>query len=184
MNPQNSNPNDFKVVDFTNKTDFDFTPEMGCMFDSRPIFGILGVSGIKAGESIKLPYHIGHRLATNLAKAVMTRQAPPDQPGVPTGVPLWNESKLLALKNSFITDLYSEAKPIAETEVDRLINKVAELNKLVEENIVRKVDETPAIVESTPGIYKDKAEVIAELTKRNISFDARQSKANLEKLIA
>ena len=185
MNPQVSNPNDFKVVDFTNKTDFDFTPEMGCMFDSRPIFGISGISGIKVGESIKLPYHIGHRLATNLAKAVMTRKAPATDPaGIPTGVPLWDAVKLEALKNSFIADLYSEAKPIAETEVDRLINKVAELNKLVEENIVRKVDEAPAVVESTPGVYKDKAEVIAELTKRSISFDARQSKANLEKLLA
>ena len=45
MNDNNnvvSNPNDFKVVEFINSTDFNFTPEMGCMYDGRPIFGISG----------------------------------------------------------------------------------------------------------------------------------------------
>lgn len=201
INPVVSNPNDFKVVDFTNKTDFDFTPEMGCMFDSRPIFGTSGSQGIKAGESIKLPYHIGHRLAVNLAKAVMTRKAPVKDPdGVPTGVPLWDETALRNLKNTFIADLYTEAKPIAETEVDRLMKKVAELNKLVMENI--KTAPTKVVEPSAEGnikasadpsvntqpaakkVFLDKQEVIAELTKRNITFDARASKEDLEKLVA
>lgn len=192
-NPVVSNPNDFKVVDLTNKTNFDFTHEMGCMFDSRPIFGISGVNGIKAGESIKLPYHVGHRLATNLAKAVMTRNAPATDPaGIPTGVPLWDLPKLEALKNSFITDLYTEAKPIAETEVDRLMKKVAELNKLVMENIKPPVSATeeakPGATNAADGgnvpAYQDKAEVIAELTRRQISHDPRVSKEELQKLLA
>jgi hypothetical protein len=33
------------------------------------------------------------------------------------------------------------------------------------------------------NVYKDKAEVIAELTKRGIKFDARKTKANLEELL-
>lgn len=193
INPTISNPNDFKVVDFTNRTSFDFIPEMGCMFDSRPIFGISGFQGIKAGESIKLPYHIGHRLAVNLAKVMITQGAPStDAAGIPTGVPLWDAKRLETLKDSFITDLYSEAKPIAETEIDRLIKRVSELNKLVEENIVNKQPITAldsntsadTATDATGSVYKDKAEVITELTKRGIPFDARSGKATLEKLLA
>ncbi len=189
-----SNPNDFKVVDFTNKTSFDFTPEMGCMFDSRPIFGTSGFNGIKSGESIKLPYHIGQRLAVNLAKASLTREAPKvDAAGIPTGVPLWDSVRIEAVKNSFIVDLYSEAKPIAESQVDILMRKVEELNRLVTEK-VKPVDAVQPVANEvstakidqpvTPTVYKDKQEVVAELTKRGIAFDARSSKAALEKLLA
>lgn len=186
INPKVSNPNDFKVVDFTNRTDFDFTPEMGCMFDSNPIFGTSGSQGIKAGESLKLPYHVGHRLAVNLAKAKMIRGAAPDAANNPTGSVLWDSVKLDALKSSFITDLYSEAKPVAETEVSILMKKVAELNKLVTENI-----KTPAAVavpepavEGNKPAFLDKQEVVAELTRRKVTFDPRASKEELEKLIA
>lgn len=198
MNPQVSNPNDLKVVEFTNPTDFTFTPEMGCMFDGRPIFGITGAPGINAGESLKLPYHVGHRLAVNLAKAVLMRQAPSVDPaGIPTGVPLWDTVKLEKMKNSYITELYSEQKPIALSETDRLMAKVEEYKKMVDSLIASKgenksqetsntIPESTTIpkTEGSSNIFQDKAEVIAELKKRNITFDARASKVNLEKLLA
>lgn len=198
MNPQVSNPNDLKVVEFTNPTDFTFTPEMGCMFDGRPIFGITGAPGVNAGESLKLPYHVGHRLATNLAKAVLTRQAPSvDQTGIPTGVPLWDSAKLEKMKNSYITELYVEAKPIAVSETDRLMAKVEEYKKMVDTLMASKSEKahevSPEIKaeqvvipkdENSPKVYQDKAEVINELKKKGITFDARASKVNLEKLLA
>jgi hypothetical protein len=190
-----SNPNDFKVVELTNSSDFTFTPEMGCMYDGKPIFGITGAPGINAGESMKLPYHVGHRLAVNLAKVVMTRRAPTVDPaGIPTGVPLWSSDGLEKLKNSFLTDLYTEAKPIAQTETQRLLAKVEELNKWkegIEAERTAKSNEpkveggvliAPASTSQSTG-YADKADVIAELNKRGIKFDARQNKSNLEKLI-
>lgn len=194
-----SNPNDFKVVELTNSTDFTFTPEMGCMYDGKPIFGITGAPGINAGESMKLPYHVGHRLAVNLAKVVMTRRAPTVDPaGIPTGVPLWSADGLEKLKTSFLTDLYTEAKPIAQTETQRLLAKVEELNKWkegIEAERTAKPNEQkvesgvlikPSVPEVSPSQstgYADKADVIAELNKRGIKFDARQNKSNLEKLI-
>lgn len=210
LNPQVSNPNDFKVVTFKNLNDFTFTPEMGCMYDSRPIFGITGAPGINAGESMVLPYHVAHQLAINLAKVSMTRQAPAlDPAGIPTGVPLWDTAKLENLKNSYLTDLYMEDKPVAQSETDRLMAKVEELRKLVEANVAKPADPVvaPQVVASAPNsdttvppvapivapeplkaeapkVYQDKAEVIAELQKRNISFDARSKKENLEKLLA
>lgn len=188
MNPQISNPKDFQVVSFANLESFGFTPEMGCMYDGRAINGKNGSPGIDAGETITLPYHIGHRLATNLAKVAMVKQAPAtDQPGVPTGVPLWNDTKLESLKNSYITDLYAEAKPIGMSETDRLMAKVEELKKFVEQNVPLKTDDSgkDINVPSTPQTgYSDKAEVIAELNKRNVKFDARKNKAELEKLLA
>jgi len=163
-----SNPNDFKVVQFQNTTNFDFTPEMGCMYDSRPVFGISGEACIKAGETMTLPYHIGMLLAQNLAKAVMVRQAPvADTPGVPTGVPLWDTAKLESLKNSYIKELYSEQKPIAQTETDRLIATVI----------------PPTANPAAPLVFQDKGDVLAELERRNIPHDKRKSKIELEKLL-
>lgn len=207
LNPQVSNPNDFKVVTFKNPNDFTFTPEMGCMYDSRPIFGITGAPGINGGESMILPYHVAHQLAINLAKVSMTRQAPSlDPAGIPTGVPLWDTAKLENLKNSYLTDMYMEDKPVAQSETDILMAKVEELRKLVVANVAQPVEPVviaPQVVASAPNsdttvppvapvvapteapkVYQDKAEVIAELEKRNIKFDARSKKENLEKLLA
>ena len=194
MNPQVSNPNDLKVVTFHNSEEFGFTPEMGCMYDGRPINGKNGSPGIDAGETVTLPYHVGHRLATNLAKISLVRQAPSVDPaGIPTGVPLWDTVKLEAIKNSYLTELYSESKPIALSETDRLMAKVEEYKKVVDTLLADKVevkaepvvtDPTPVGTAVSPVSYQDKAEVIAELTKRGIKFDARQNKANLEKLLA
>lgn len=176
------NTNDLKVVSFTNPTDFTFTPAMGCMYDGRPILGMTGAPGINAGESMTLPYHVGHRLATNLAKIVKIRQAPSiDAAGIPTGVPLWSADDLEQLKNSYLTDLYSESKPVAMSETDKLMEKVEEYRKMVE-NLMANTTQTP-LTDSSNGLYQDKADVIAELTKREIKFDARKSKSELEKLI-
>lgn len=190
INPPVSNPNDFKVVEFRNSTDFLFTPEMGCMYDGRPIFGISGSLGIQSGETMTLPYHIGHRLATNLAKAVMVRQAPRTDPqGIPTGVPLWNADTIDKLKNTFIKDLYSEQKPIAQSETDKLMAKVEEYRLQVEKLLSKEPGSSTEVKvenanpQNAPLEFKDKQEVIAELTKRGVKFDPRQKKADLLKLL-
>ncbi len=184
-----ANPNDFKVVSFHNKEEFGFTPDMGCMYDGRGINGVNGSPGIDAGEKIVLPYHIAQQLATNLAKASLLRTAPTVDPqGIPTGVPLWDTVKLESLKNSYLADLYSEAKPIAQTETDKLLAKVEELNKFVMENIPAKTPKVEETAEKTAPqsekVYLDKQEVIAELEKRGIKHDKRSTKDTLEKLLA
>lgn len=196
-----NNPNDYKVVTFTNKSDFVFTPDLGCMYDSRPIFGKSGTS-IEIDESVQLPYHVGNLLAKNLAKAVMNSAAPAeDAKGIPTGVPLWDEDALEKKQASYITVMYSEDKPTAMSETDKLMAKVEEYKALVDkvlpESEREKLNDTPAkdveegeVATETepkttePATYSDKADVIAELEKRNIKFDARKSKAVLEKLLA
>lgn len=194
MNPKVSNPNDHKIVTFHNSTDFGFTPEMGCMYDGNAINGKTDAPGIDAGESFMLPYHVGHRLATNLAKYVMIRGATNEKPqldahGQPIVKAIWDTVKLDSMKSSYLTELYSESKPLQQTETERLMAKVEELRKFVAENVPAKSLEVaapvqlPETIPSIPGGYADKAEVIAELTKRGIKFDARQNKANLEKLL-
>lgn len=195
--PKVTNANDFKVVEFFNSTNFDFTPELGAMYDGRPLF-------VGTGQKKQFPYHIGHRLATNLAKAVMVKGAPLHDPtsNNPIGTPLWGDEGLNRIKNSFLTELYTDEKPIAQSETDRLMARVAELEKQfqtkltkdnaegvakpavqsVQEIVASELSKPEAKVESK--IYQDKAEVIAELDKRGIVHDKRQNKANLEKLLA
>ena len=195
-NPQVSNPNDHKVVTFKNSTDLVFTPALGAMYDGRPIFGTTGTS-IKPGESLVLPFHVGNLLAKNLAKAVINGQAAEtDKAGVPTGVPLWSEESLIERQQSFLIEMYSEEKAAPMSETDILMAKVEEYKKLVEK--VLPESEKESLVEDTSPkendskdeapkeekVYSDKAEVIAELNKRDIQFNARLSKANLEKLLA
>ncbi len=191
-----SNENDFKVVEFMNSTDFDFTPDMGCMYDSRPIFGMSGNAGIMTGERISLPFHIGNQLALNLAKQSLLRNAPPHDPKDinPVGKPLWNEESIDAMKASFLNVLYTNDKPVAMSETDKLMQQVNELNKFVRENIPAlnqpaSSANDPIVPGNSPAptetvMYKDKAEVIAELTKRGLTFNARDSKAKLEQLLA
>lgn len=201
-----SNPNDFKVVSFHNSEDFGFTPEMGCMYDGRAINGKNGSPGIDAGETVILPYHVGHLLAKNLAKRVLNTSpaATVDAAGIPTGVPIWNPTKLQELANSYIKELYTEEKAAAPSEVDKLMAKVEEYKKLVEDKLgplpvhapsdvveaavtgekTEKVSQPAVNVEAKVLTFQDKQEVIAELEKRGIKFDRRASKATLEKLLA
>lgn len=132
--PEVQNQNDFKVVTFTNLEGFDFTPDMGCMYDSRPILGRSGAPGIQSGESVVLPYHVGNRLAINLAKVSMTRKAPAiDAAGIPTGVPLWDQVQLDRITASFLKDLYTESNPLQQSETDRLMAKVEEYGRMVQQ---------------------------------------------------
>lgn len=199
QNAEVSNPNDLKVVSFHNSTTFDFTPELGCMFDGRAINGKSGAPGIQAGETMVLPYHVGRRLAVNLAKRVMNTSpaATVDPKGVPTGVPIWSESKLDELANTYLTDMYAEAKPVAQSQTDLLMAKVEEYKAMVDKLLPKvepEVIEAPAVESVSPGLpvevvktevttYQDKQEVIAELEKRDIRHDKRKSKAELEKLL-
>lgn len=191
MSGQTTNPNDFKVVTFTNKEDFVFTPELGSMYDSRPIFGKSGAP-IQPGESVVLPYHVGNLVAKNLAKQAMVRNVPADDKNVPTGVSIWDEPALQSRQASYIENMFSEEKPTMMSETDLLMAKVEEYKALVEQVLPQSerdklsgakteesTDETPKA--ESPAVYQDKADVIAELTKRGIKHDARKSKAELEK---
>lgn len=188
-----SNPNDFKVVEFYNSTNFDFTPDLGAMYDGRPLF-------VGSGEKKHFPYHVGHRLAVNLAKAVLIKGAPLHDPNSNNQnvTPLWGDEKVRALENSFITELFSDDKPVVQSETDRLMARVADLEKafnlqksenpdLAKPNPVKSVEElvTEGFTPNSPSpAYKDKQEVIAELEKREIKHDKRMSKEALEKLLA
>ncbi len=190
-NPQISNPNDFKVVEFFNSTDFNFTPELGAMYDGRPLF-------VGSGERKQFPYHVGHRLAVNLAKAVLIKGAPMHNPtdNNPVGTPLWGDEKVKSLENSFLTELYTDEKPIVQSETDRLMARVAELEKIFQakeaekpldapKEIVKSVQElvAPELTKAEQKVYQDKQEVIAELEKRGVKHDKRQNKDTLEKLL-
>lgn len=191
-NPTVSNPKDLQVVSFHNSTDFGFTPEMGCMYDGRAIHGPSGFTGINAGETMTLPYHVGHRLAVNLAKAVMIRSTSDkqqlDAQGQPMIKAIWNDVTLESLKNSFIKDLYTEDRPIAQSQTDLLMAKVEEYKGMVDKLLNKDVQPTvdPATTSSTADVkvYQDKQEVLAELEKRGIKHDKRSTKSALEKLLA
>lgn len=203
MAEQATNPNDYKVVEFTNKEDFVFTPELGAMYDSRPIFGSSGAP-IKPGESVMLPYHVGFLMARNLAKQAMVRTAPKDAKGVPTGVPIWNEESLNSRRDSYLEHLYSEEKPVGQTQTDLLMQKVEEYKAMVDKLVENQGSTTeqppkapegdgnvpippagsPQNPEKTDSVvFNDKADVIAELEKRGIPHDKRKSKDDLEKLL-
>lgn len=170
--------NDIKVVTFKNISTFDFTPALGAMFNSRPIFGKVEAGKIVPGEELLFPYHIGRRLAINLAKAMLVKELPPPDHG--KGDPSvtqagFGDEKVKTYVAQILVGEYKEEKPIKESETDILMRKFEELNKTVEDLKGSKV--------SSDG-FRDKKQVIEELTKRGITFDARKSKAELEKLLA
>lgn len=181
--------NDYKVVKFKNSTDFDFTHDMGCMYNSVPISGVQGVLGIKSGEEMTLPYHVGNRLSVNLAKAVMVRSDDGKPLKDANGNPMadkaiWSEPQLDATAKSFITELYKETAPLALTETDKLLAKVEEFkSQMKKQGIDLDAPESAESVAAVKG-FKDKKDVLDELTRRGIVHDKRKSKAELEKLLA
>lgn len=170
--------NDTKVVTFKNISGFDFTPALGAMFNSRPIFGKVEAGKIVPNEELYFPYHIGRRLAINLAKLMLVKGLPGPEHG--KGDPSvtqrgFDDEQVKELMNQILISEYKEEAPIKESETDILLRKFEELNKTVEDLKGSKV--------SSDG-FKDKKQVIEELTKKGITFDARKSKAELEKLLA
>lgn len=191
QNAEVSNVNDFRVVSFHNSEEFDFTPDLGCMYDGRPINGKSGAPGVQAGETVSLPYHVGNRLAINLAKRVFNTSpsATVDPKGIPTGVPIWNEDLLKQKAEKYITDLYTEEKPVAQNQTDILMAKVEEYRGMVETLLNKDKPQNAPVSEEGEKVidgnktFQDKQEVIVELEKRNITHDKRKNKAELEKLL-
>lgn len=170
--------NDYKVVKFKNISDFEFTPTLGAMFNSSPIFGRVKKHCIDIGEELSFPYHVGRRLAINLAKQILLKKDKPQEYGV--GDParssaLFGDEQIEELVKSILISEYQEEKPIKETETDILLRKFEELNKEVASLKSEKV---------TPEGYQDKQQVIAELEKRGIAHDKRKNKSELEKLLS
>jgi hypothetical protein len=166
------NENDTKIVRFHNPFDFDFTPEMGAMYGGVPYF-------VPAGGSLLCPASLADHLGTHLARHSIINKAPlrdeTEVDGKGKDRPLWNDEVIAHLKTKFVTDAYTEDKPAVRTDAEIMRARVADLNVAF-----------PAEKEevaSAPASYKDKAEVIAELEKRGIKFNARLTKANLEKLL-
>jgi len=175
------NNNTNKVVTFKNDTDFEFTPELGAMYDSQPIFGGSG-QPLQAGESIVLPWAIGHLMAKNLAKTVLNKGAKVDKAGIPTGEPVWSEESLEKVKASFLTEMYTEAKEKTLSETEIMMAKIEQYNAAVEVLVpdIKEKTETE-VVESK---FSDKSDVIKELETRGIKFNARLGKDKLEELLA
>ena len=157
-----------KVVTFTNIADFDFTPQLGAMY------GGIGYP-CKAGEVQLYPYELADHLAGALAKQMFLKKdksAPGYNPNDPTGgngAVLWTDDMISELKGKMLGTPILGEKKVIMTEAQETQAKVEELNRI-----------EPEI--SATG-YKDKAEVILELQKKGLQFDARQSKATLEKLL-
>lgn len=166
------NENDTKIVRITNITSFDFTPEMGAMYDGRQF-------PLRAGESKLYPFTLGDHFATHLARQILLRKAPirdaKELDGKGSDRPLWDETVIIELKKKIMTEVYEEVKAPLQSPTDVMVAKVEDLNRVAAE--------VPDVAQVPTNGYQDKAEVITELTKRGIKFDARKSKADLEMLL-
>lgn len=171
---------DSKVVTFKNISDVDFTPALGAMFNGRPIFGKAKTGCIAPQEELYFPYHIGYRLAVNLAKHILVSGMPAPEygkgdPAQAGSTATFGDTEVNKLVARILVGEYQEEKAVKESETDVLMRKFEELNKQVAELKSEKI--------SSDG-FKDKQEVLAELEKRGIVHDKRANKATLEKLLA
>lgn len=178
-----------RIVRLTNPFDFEYTHAWGGIPYTLPM-----------GKPLLLPAPLADHLATHLARQAMIRKAPmrdaSQTDGKGTERPLWNDDTIAELKKQILVDEYQETVAPVKTEAEMLRDKIEELNKRfddmeAEKNGTQMANATDPIEPTTnePVIadaskYLDKAEVIAELDKRGIKYDARASKANLELLLA
>lgn len=176
------NENDLKVVRITNISDFDFTGELGARYGGRDFF-------VPAGGSMLFPYPVGDHLATHLARQIIIKKSPirdsKETDGKGSDRPLWDDMIIEELKKKIMTDVFEEQRKPILSEADAMAAKVAELNRMNPSENGGNADAsdiTPT-EDSADLVYRDKSEVIAELNKRGIAFDARASKAKLEDLL-
>jgi len=181
------NESDYKIVRITNITDFDFTGKLGARFNGRDFF-------VPAGGSLLVPLTVGDHLAMHLARQIMIKKSPlrnlREIDGKGSDRPLWDDSTIDKLKLEIMTEVYEEEPQKPLSEADRMIKRVEELNKVVansdeeesggntDASGIMPVDETNSAI-----VYQDKAEIIAALKEKGISFDARLGKAKLTELL-
>lgn len=176
---------DFKIVKFTNISDFDFNGARGARFDGRDYL-------IPAGKSMLVPKPLGEHLAKHLAQAILISKAPirteAELNGKGSDRPLWDEDAIKTLKKDILSIAYTEEAPAVKSKGEILQDKVNDLNKSLVEPEAENVEAVGIEVEtkSTENgevVYKDKKEIIAELEARGVKFDPRATKATLEALL-
>lgn len=166
--------NEGKVVRFTNITDERFEHAFG----GTPFF-------VEAGESKLMPWTIADHLATHLARKILLKNDAslsvydPKDPTGGVGKPIWNADEEAKVKSKILGEIMEQAVEAEKTEVEKLQEQIKKLNEFVASKFGS--EEQPKVVQE--GQYQDKAEVIAELEKRGIQFDARQKKEKLEELL-
>lgn len=182
--------NGARIVRVTNPYDFEFTHAWGGIPYTLPV-----------GKPLLFPYPLADHLATHLARQAAIRKAPmrdaQETDGKGSDRPLWDEDSIIRAKAIIMHEEYQETIPEVKTEAQLMAAKIEELNKAFSD-LKASVDgttpttdpevttapvETGAVVTGDPLEYQDKAEVIAELEKRGIKYDARASKAKLEELL-
>lgn len=179
------NEKDLKIVRVVNPYDFDFDGELGARYGGRDFL-------IPAGGSLLTPLSVGEHLAKHLAQAklLLDEKKRVPQPGDETRK-LWDDASLEVVIKSLLKDELTQEKPVIKSEDDIMADKIKELNKVAEPEEDQLPDAENADGEETPEgeegaapvVYKDKAQVIAELKKRNVTFDPRAPKATLEALL-
>ena len=173
-----------RIFRVTNPFDFEYTHAWGGVPYTLPV-----------GKPLLFPFPLADHLATHLARQAIIRKAPmrdaTETDGKGTDRPLWTDEKIAEMKKSIMVEEYREEAAPVLTENEILAKKIDELNKRFDDmggNKSVEDDEETTTTAGDPVIadastYKDKAEVITELEKRGITFDARASKAKLEELL-
>lgn len=162
-----SNPNEGKVVEFTNITDSDFTHAFG----GQPYF-------IKARSTVMLPYHLAKHLAKHLARKIFisqdksaTRYMPNDETGG-AGKTLYTAEEEQEMVNTILGNTYDQGRSTPKTEMELLNERVKQLEK----------EFSTQIQESTQN-FREKQDVMDELTKLGIKYNPRETKAKLTEIL-
>lgn len=189
--PQN---NEARVVVVTNISDFDFTHPYGGIPYNLPV-----------GKPMLFPYAIADHLATHLARQIILRKAPVRDENAVDGRggesvrsdrPLWTDETINELKKKIMKDAYEQAPTPQLSDAEIMKQRIDELNRefpvtagaapsaQAPEVLISTDDGIKAVMPTGEVItYADKGEVMAALKAKGIVFDARKSRADLEKLL-
>lgn len=165
-----SNPTEGMVVNFTNISDSDFTHAWGGV----PYF-------VPAKATLPFPYHLGHHLATHLARKMLlandkgaTMYDPRDTSAANgNGTILWNEETEKAMVLKMLGETFTHEVPKPKTELELLREQVEKLHQQFGQG-------KDAIAPINPDGFKDKGQIIDEMKKLGLPVDARKSKETLE----
>lgn len=172
MNEEDIN---LEVITIRNIADFDFNGANGARFGGRDYL-------IPAGATFVAPRHAAEHFAKHLAMAIMLKEA--EGRTTKDSLPLWDEAKLNALISKIKVSSVIEEKEVVKTADEKMSDKIKKLNEQIVDTTSDTVEEIPTTVDGAGDVtYKDKAQVIAELKVKGVTFDPRASKTVLEALL-
>jgi len=162
------NPNEGRVIAFTNITDEDFTHPYG----GQPFF-------VKARETVMFPWSLANHLATHLARKVLlktdksSKQYDPKDETGGVGKPIWDDQAENELKSKILGASYQQEVATPKSEIELLKEQVDQVLGTLSDRERRVLEERFGLKDGRPKTLEEVGKMFAVTRERIRQIEAK-----------